>query len=58
MWITKRLEKDELTIEPKALTLLLETTGLSLGRIRAEIEKLVLYAAGESESAPSTCATW
>lgn len=48
MWIQKRLEKDELTIEAKALNLLLETTGLSLGRIRAEIEKLVLYAAGES----------
>ena len=48
LWIQKRLEKDELTIEPKALSLLLDTTGLSLGRIRAEIEKLVLYAAGES----------
>jgi DNA polymerase III delta subunit len=48
-WIQKRLEKDELAIEPKALSLLLETTGLSLGRIRAEIEKLVLYAAGEPE---------
>jgi DNA polymerase-3 subunit delta len=47
-WIQKRLDKDELTIEPKALQLLLQTTGLSLGRIRAEIEKLVLYAAGES----------
>jgi DNA polymerase-3 subunit delta len=47
-WIQKRLDKDELTIDPKALTLLLSTTGLSLGRIRAEIEKLVLYAAGES----------
>ena len=48
MWIQKRLEKDELTIDPKALNLLLQTTGLSLGRIRAEVEKLVLYAAGES----------
>jgi len=48
MWITKRLEKDELAIEPKALALLLGTTGLSLGRIRAEIDKMVLYAAGES----------
>jgi DNA polymerase-3 subunit delta len=48
MWITKRLEKDELTIEPKAISLLLQTTGLTLGRIRPEIEKLVLYAAGES----------
>jgi DNA polymerase III delta subunit len=47
-WIRKRLEKDELTIEPRALLLLLEATGLGLGRIRAEVEKLVLYAAGES----------
>jgi DNA polymerase III delta subunit len=48
VWIQKRLEKDELTIDPKAVSLLLQTTGLSLGRIRAEIEKLVLYAAGEA----------
>ncbi|MGE3275656.1 MAG: DNA polymerase III subunit delta [Vicinamibacterales bacterium] len=47
-WIQKRLEKDELGIDQKAVGLLLETTGLSLGRIRAEVEKLVLYAAGES----------
>ena len=53
MWIQKRLEKDELTIEPKALNLLLQTTGLSLARIRAEIEKLVLYAAGESAVTPA-----
>lgn len=48
LWVQKRLEKDELAIDAKALTLLLQTTGLSLGRIRAEVEKLVLYAAGES----------
>jgi DNA polymerase-3 subunit delta len=48
VWITKRVEKDELTIEPKAISLLLATTGLTLGRIRPEIEKLILYAAGES----------
>ena len=30
------------------MALLLEATGLSLGRIRAEVDKLVLYAAGES----------
>ena len=47
-WIRKRLEKDELAIEPKAIARLLEATGLSLGRVRAEVEKLVLYAAGES----------
>lgn len=46
-WIQKRLEKDELSIEPKALQLLLSATGLSLGRIRAEVEKLVLYVTGE-----------
>ena len=48
IWITKRLEKDELTIEPKAITVLLQSTGLSLGRIRPEVEKVILYAAGES----------
>lgn len=47
-WIRKRLEKDELGIEPRAIALLLETTGFSLGRVRAEVEKVVLYAAGES----------
>lgn len=47
-WIGKRLEKDELGIDPKAIRLLLATTGLGLGRIRAEVEKIVLYAAGES----------
>ena len=53
IWIQKRLEKDELTVDPKALNLLLQTTGLSLGRIRAEIEKLVLYAAGEAVITPA-----
>jgi DNA polymerase III delta subunit len=48
IWITKRLEKDELAIEPKAISLLLQSTGMTLGRIRAEVDKLILYAAGES----------
>ena len=52
-WIRKRLEKDELSIDTKALALLIETTGLSLGRIRAEVEKLVLYASGESTITPN-----
>ncbi len=47
-WIRTRLEKDEMTIEASALNLLVGSTGLSLSRIRAEIEKLVLYASGES----------
>lgn len=48
IWITKRLEKDELSIDPKAINLLVQSTGLTLGRIRPEVEKLILYAAGES----------
>jgi DNA polymerase III delta subunit len=47
-WITKRLEKDELAIDQKAINVLLSATGLTLGRIRPEVEKLILYAAGES----------
>jgi DNA polymerase-3 subunit delta len=46
-WIQKRLEEEQLSIEPKAASLLVEATGLSLGRIRAQVEKLALYAAGE-----------
>jgi DNA polymerase III subunit delta len=53
IWITKRLEKDELAIEPKAITLLLQATGLTLGRIRPEVDKLILYAAGESSITPA-----
>jgi len=48
VWIRNRLAADELTLEPRALQRLLHATGLNLARIRAEIEKLVLYAAGES----------
>jgi DNA polymerase-3 subunit delta len=47
-WIRARLETDKLSIEPQAITTLLHATGLSLGRIREEIEKLALFAAGES----------
>jgi DNA polymerase-3 subunit delta len=46
-WIKARLEKDRLGIEPPAIALLVETTGLNLGRIRAEVEKLALFAIGE-----------
>jgi DNA polymerase III delta subunit len=46
-WIRASLQNEGLDIEPKAVTTLLAATGLSLGRIRAEIEKLVLYVAGE-----------
>jgi DNA polymerase III delta subunit len=46
-WIKAALQKDALDIEPKAVNALLEATGLSLGRIRATVEKLALYVAGE-----------
>lgn len=45
-WITARLEQDEMTMDAAAMRALLEATGLHLSRIRAEIDKLVLYAAG------------
>lgn len=47
-WIKARLEKDEMWMEQKAIGLLLDATGLDLGRIRSEIEKLILYASGET----------
>jgi DNA polymerase-3 subunit delta len=47
-WIKARLEKDEMWMEQKAVSLLLEATGLDLGSIRSEIEKLILYASGET----------
>jgi DNA polymerase III delta subunit len=46
-WIRAALRTEHLDIEPKAVTALLDATGLTLGRIRAEVEKLALYAAGE-----------
>jgi DNA polymerase III delta subunit len=47
-WIKARLEKDEMWMEQKAMSLLLEATGLDLGSIRSEVEKLILYASGET----------
>jgi DNA polymerase-3 subunit delta len=47
-WIKTRLEQDGLAIEPQAVTRLLQATGLSLARIRAEVEKLALFAAGDA----------
>jgi len=59
-WLRARLDRDEMRIEPAAVRALVEAVGynapkgprdeptLNLPRIRAEIDKLVLYAAGES----------
>lgn len=46
-WIKAAFESEQLTVEPQAITLLLEAAGLSLGRIRAAVDKLALFAAGE-----------
>lgn len=46
-WIKAFLRKEGLDIEPRAVTALLDATGLSLGRVRAETDKLALYVAGE-----------
>lgn len=47
-WIKARLEPDEMTMDGAAVRALIEATGLSLPRIRAELDKLVLYASGAS----------
>jgi DNA polymerase-3 subunit delta len=47
-WITARLEQDEMTMDAPAMRALVEATGLHLSRIRAEIDKLVLYAGGNA----------
>ena len=52
-WVRARLDRDEMEMEPAAMSLLLDATGLRLGRIRAEVEKLVLYASGEPRITPA-----
>jgi DNA polymerase III subunit delta len=58
-WLKARLDRDEMRIEPAAVKALLEAVGwnppnprgdrtINLPRVRSEVDKLVLYAAGES----------
>jgi len=47
-WVKARLEKDGLAIEPQAISVLLEAVAHDPGRIRSEVEKLALFAAGDS----------
>ena len=47
-WIKARLDSEEMTMEPAAISVLLDATGLRLPRVRSEVDKLVLYASGES----------
>ena len=46
-WVKARVEKEGLSIEPQAISVLLESATHNPGRIRAEVEKLVLFAADE-----------
>jgi DNA polymerase III subunit delta len=45
-WIAGRVAQDEMSMEAAAVSALVAATGLSLSRIRGELDKLVLYAAG------------
>src|SRR5690606_9322971 len=46
-WIKAWLQNEGFAIEPQAIPVLLKGTGLSVGAIRAALEKLVLFASGE-----------
>ena len=58
MWITKRLEKDELAIEPKALALLLGTPASASGASAPRSRSWCCMRRGSRQSPPRTCATW
>lgn len=51
-WIKARIEKDGLTIDSQAANLLVEFVGSSLGSLRAAVDKLVLFAAGQPSITP------
>ena len=46
-WIKARVENEKMAIEPQAVKLLIDAMGRSIGRLRPEIDKLVLFASGE-----------
>jgi DNA polymerase-3 subunit delta len=46
-WIKARVENEKMAIEPQAVKLLIDALGRSIGRLRPEIDKLVLFASGE-----------
>ena len=43
-WIRDRVAQDGMTIEPKAARLVAERVGPDIGRLRADVERLTLYA--------------
>ncbi|MEZ5290455.1 MAG: DNA polymerase III subunit delta [Vicinamibacterales bacterium] len=52
-WIAWRLQADEVTMDAAAVRALVEATGLNLSRLRAELDKLVLYAGSAGTIAAS-----
>ena len=43
-WVRERLASDGMTIEPRAARLVAERVGPDIGRLRADVERLTLYA--------------
>lgn len=45
-WVKDRVAKDGMTIDPRAARLVADRVGPDVSRLRADVERLVLYAAG------------
>ena len=58
VWITKRLEKDELTIEPKALRSFSRPPASAWGESAPRSRSWCCMRRESRESAPSTFVTW
>lgn len=46
-WLKRRVAKEGANLEPAAVTALVERTGVDLARLRAGLERVLLYAMGE-----------
>lgn len=45
-WVRDRISQEGMTIEPRAARLVAERGGPDIGRLRSDVERLILYAAG------------
>ena len=45
-WVRERVTQEGMTIEPRAARLLVDRAGADVGRLRADLDRLLLYAAG------------
>jgi DNA polymerase-3 subunit delta len=67
-WVRDRVAQEGMTIDPRAAQLLVDRAGSDFGRLRADVDRLVLYAAGsktitaedvmEVTSGPTSQDTW